>query len=756
MKTITVAKGDVIHKTGDICSTLELVKEGKVILKGNGFSIILKKGSVIGAMENSGSPYVFEYEADENLELCIYEYINDESIKELAESCLSQSESLVTASSALVVNAVSKYRFIKKQSERFISLLNNKYGEYKELCEDNRLEIQSFPFLDELEPFSSETEVPEIICDFYDQIELMPEDIKNNFFGVHEILPVAWIYMALEYSRKSLKLCCEVKDYINGLLDGYFTAYGVNLFSLYRNLYEKAQTLKCDQVVFSKISGNVQNLYTELVSNPLVPEELVINSYAEYREYVSSLGENEISNEEESIFEPIMHSLDVILKNACLDESEEERFRADIRTYRLLKDKNAADDEAVKLRQNITKTFFEIYEFAIISSLEASTVPVILKMFFNYGYLDENLTGKENALKLYKMAEKLADEPVSDVYTAYGWLKSIYEGKNEPSRNEFDQDYVTYVRLLRQGGYLSEEMEKRYLESNKEKVRYEIHNFLKNAMKISTGKAGSFCPVLSQHNILRQLETMEVSAQSIEKNWTLLKSIDYSCFYRECTYQNERFRISREPIMLEVMPAVILLPGIGRRSGIWQETSGVRRDTKARMYMPSFTSEDVFFMQLHMAGEFRWEICKKIQGARWNDVTTHSLTGDYFDYLQFYRKNSDLSPDAKEKVKSSLTNNKNSFKNVFVADYINWIRYESQGSPRLNKVAKELMYTYCPFSKSIRQKLVNNPMFTDIIKSRELKDAKMQKLLDARYSKIKDSNGELPSEIEKYIRFYSL
>ena len=39
---------------------------------------------------------------------------------------------------------------------------------------------------------------------------------------------------------------------------------------------------------------------------------------------------------------------------------------------------------------------------------------------------------------------------------------------------------------------------------------------------------------------------------------------------------------------------------------------------------------------------------------RWNDITEPSLTSEYCDYIQFYRKNHDLSAEAKEKIKNAL------------------------------------------------------------------------------------------------------
>ena len=153
------------------------------------------------------------------------------------------------------------------------------------------------------------------------------------------------------------------------------------------------------------------------------------------------------------------------------------------------------------------------------------------------------------------------------------------------------------------------------------------------------------------------------------------------------------------------------MPNAGTRSMMWQETAGVRRDTSARFLFPIFTAVDIDDMMVDTVGRYRWEICRKIQGVHWNDIREKSLTAEYCDYLQFYRKNRELSTEAKEKIKSALLRGRNNYREVFVKDYQNWMKYESKGSYRLNKIAREIPITYCPFAKPIREELKGNPIF---------------------------------------------
>jgi len=101
-------------------------------------------------------------------------------------------------------------------------------------------------------------------------------------------------------------------------------------------------------------------------------------------------------------------------------------------------------------------------------------------------------------------------------------------------------------------------------------------------------------------------------------------------------------------VQKEILPHVILMPNVGGRTALWQEIEGRRRNTPARILISIFHTDDLETSFLHVCGEYRWEICKTVQGGRWNDVTDPSLTSEYTDYLQFFKKNHYLSDEQKK------------------------------------------------------------------------------------------------------------
>ena len=155
-------------------------------------------------------------------------------------------------------------------------------------------------------------------------------------------------------------------------------------------------------------------------------------------------------------------------------------------------------------------------------------------------------------------------------------------------------------------------------------------------------------------------------------------------------------------------------------------------------------------------GRYRWEMCRKIQGARWNDITTPSLTSEYSDYLQYYRKNFDLSAEAKEKLRNTIKRCRNNNREVFVKDYENWIKYEANGSFRLNKSARNILFTYCPFGRQIREALGGNPMYQEFFNRFNIQNQKKIKKLTTMYNKYVEKGGEITPELSENIEFYNL
>ena len=107
---------------------------------------------------------------------------------------------------------------------------------------------------------------------------------------------------------------------------------------------------------------------------------------------------------------------------------------------------------------------------------------------------------------------------------------------------------------------------------------------------------------------------------------------------------------------MEKLPDFILMPGVGTRGVMWQEIEGRRRNTSARMMLPMFYMDDLRSAIVRLTGEYRWEMCKRIQGPRWNDLSERSLTSEYFTTSSFIRKTRNYHLQQKKKSKLPCRN----------------------------------------------------------------------------------------------------
>ncbi|MBD5451315.1 MAG: hypothetical protein HDR25_01610 [Lachnospiraceae bacterium] len=139
----------------------------------------------------------------------------------------------------------------------------------------------------------------------------------------------------------------------------------------------------------------------------------------------------------------------------------------------------------------------------------------------------------------------------------------------------------------------------------------------------------------------------------------------------------------------------------------------------------------------------------------WNDVKVKSLTSEYMDYIQFYRKNRDLSDEAREKVKLQIQKARNNSREIFLLDYEAWIKNEANGSMKMNKVARELLATYCPFEKSLRTKL-NAQRPYEVAQARSMRNAQKKKQeFELKIKALQKVTDEIPDEMMNTYKFFA-
>lgn len=254
--------------------------------------------------------------------------------------------------------------------------------------------------------------------------------------------------------------------------------------------------------------------------------------------------------------------------------------------------------------------------------------------------------------------------------------------------------------------------------------------------------------------MIRDPDLAEVTSERVKAAVSEILTIDPTAFHREVHFQDPRHVIEKERIHKAVAPDIILMPTFGSRGMMWQEISGRSRVTPGRLLLPAFTDEPLDALLVRLIGNFRWELCRTLMGTGWNDITQPSLTSEYADYIQFYKTNKDLSDEAKGRVKAQITKYRGSTRDMFTADYEIWIRNESRGNLRLNKVVRRILFKYCPFSREIRSHLEKHPAYADLIRSFEAHQAKEARSLESRYSTYRAKSGVLHPDLVENLRVF--
>ncbi len=724
---------------------LHVIAKGSVCASYPGGTFYLKKGDVIGVCEIFFGSHFITYETEEPTGIASY-------------PCTAAQLSLLMSKSVDLANMIvsslfrqfreiyDQYELMRFDCENIYHFLMDRYEEYKSFCVKHGFTPRALPDMEDLTPLTLEEDLEGWLDGYYEQMTLMVTQ-KSSKFHKPDFLAGVVLKADLDIHR-IISICRVFYDYKAEIASLLMNENHLDFFDLYASLLYKIGANDTDSTT---VSAAISTIMIQLEDLPSIDREMYQQRADEYRTRLENLGERSDEESTASMDEvaDIEHSMETILSYAEVDVETAAAFRESVDKFAKMTDKNASDDAARKLRMTITKQFYVIYEKAFVKSLkDTASIPKVVRMFFNFGYIDENLAGPENASYLYSIIDKIPSDPKRKVYTAYEWFTAIYKGEKVPSRNEFDSDFPTFLREQKMTGNITAEDEARMLNDPLEQVLFEIRNMFPTVNKITFGRVLSFCPIFSEHNVLKELDGTLVSAEKVEESFQKIRDIDFSAYYRDVIYTNPDIGIGKETVGVEVLPDIILMPNVGTRGIAWQEIEGRKRTTPARMMVSIFQLEDLTNILVRLTGDFRWEMCKRVQGARWNDISEASLTSEYFDYIQFYRKNHELSADAKDKIKLNMKKAKNSYKEMFIMDYEAWILYEGAGSPRLNKVSRNIIFTYCPFSKAIRTKLMANPLYKETMGRYDIKLSQKLHHYDNVFQKLKNTGTPIPQELQ--------
>lgn len=355
------------------------------------------------------------------------------------------------------------------------------------------------------------------------------------------------------------------------------------------------------------------------------------------------------------------------------------------------------DEEASK---EALRLFWEIYPSVYQAHRAGPRIEYLL--FLRYGVA----ANEPIPSKVAEAAIALDGDPTVPIYHADEWLDRVYAGEFPTSRSELDQSYAE-MAAERGGRYAEGE------DAAMDLARYEIGEVLRVSARMISGGRPLPCPVLSGAAAVEAMTRRDRPRRlTIADALAPLLEIDFSAFFREV-----RADLSGKSdfVMREVFPRFIIVPAAGDRAISWQEFEGRAKETPGRILFPFLPAEPLEEMMVDAVAHFRWELARAVAGHEWADPVYGGLSGKYFDYLSFFKKNTEIPAEAKEELMKVWANARTDG-DRFAEEYRLWVRHESQGVQKLNRVTRRIFVDHIPFARPLRERLLSHPVFGEIIR----------------------------------------
>lgn len=744
-----IIQDTIIYQAGNKAESIALILQGEVQQENSFTSETIYPGSFIGIQGIMDGVHNYTYTARSDLTVRTFEVDNMKSFIEFLIENSDLHEDLVVELSYCILQLSDLYNLLYNQTNNFYQTLVMVNKHYLQNCATLKAEPVDIPIGKEFFDLSLDSH------DFYADLENFQKIKDNPNIAYEQIretdkkILTTQLNTLLNIYKSYLKL----KSYILKLSTVFINKDDVSLFKAVSDLAVYAREMNEDNSFVLRLLDTMRSSLQTSIDKFETISNLNLNIDIDYVDlYLNKASDIPRYNGTDPLNQPVNTFVN-LMNYAEFDEEKQEEFKEAINRFMALSDKFSREDADKKIFLKITQLYYELYETIFFKSIQDTSEYKMVDLFLNFGFLDERLLESKQVDFIINNYEELEDTSPCPVYRMKDWLISIYEGKNTPSKNEFDEDYFDTIRHRKRQENFTKAKELELLNDPVLRTQFEIKNMFRYNNRLINGHLYSFVPMLFED--IFEFNNIVLNGKIVNDNIMSIVDIDYSIFYRELLYENEEAKIKKELIQKEIYPDIILFPVYGMNAIMWQETTRNQSDSRGRFFLPSMTNANLEDMFLALIGKFRWELCKQQQSYAWNDIRIPSLTSEYNDYIQFYRKNNELSAEKKEFVKNQISKCRNNIREIFTFDYMVWIKYESKGAVRLNTVARMILSTYCPFSKDIREKLTNQPMFNKAMFKYKRNKTKKSREIHNRITSLTNKGATITKELLDTQKFYA-
>jgi len=758
-----VPKGTIFLNANKPVTYICTVLKGRICLHGDGIRCVMGTASFLGIPDIYGGHYLCDYEALDDASVYVFPVSGIEIIAKIVTMNKDYSGLMISSSCRQVTLANTARNQLLECADKLHKFTSEVYERYVKNAKALSVSITPNTYITGLQGMDEASTTDDDMLKYYLECAKIPIETQKTYYSYLNNVTLRHLREMAELIKQLINDSRNAADYIKDASDRLvndsqsclyreMTKLAIDLKKQGKNPLELPELLDSILDNFNKADKLLEECVGITIS---VDREKMEELYAAMLSGDTSNMKEEIEAEQQKVEEDALIERDVkslkdslsqIIRYSGLDKETADKFTALINYLRDASDRSSTEDTMRRVKKEIAVNFYKIYYMVFLKARNDKDVPKAVRLFLDYGYMDENLLEAEQLRCLCSFKPEVSEGPCK-IYTMCEWLEKVYRIEKDTSKSEFDENYAEALRNDRKKNAITEKEEAEYIKNGEKCLEFEINNLFTVTNRLTNAQLSIFAPVLYKEMFASAMDKSKLYKKHINQIVKRLLDIDYSAFNCELIYSNPEIGITKEFIIKTIYPNIILTPMVGQQSIMWQETSNKRKDTPARFIFPTFLEGNILDHMVRTFGRFRWEICRFIQGTSWNDVTEKSLTSEYCDYLQFYRKNHDLSEERKEKLKLQIQKARNNSREVFAQDYELWIKSESMGAIQLNKITREILATYCPFSLPIREKLAGQPIFDEAMARFKREKIKKIKETETRYRALEREKVVLPKEL---------
>ena len=761
------SKGTEIYTEGEAVQSIALIIKGRIQIHNDGAKICVNAGTYLGISDLFTGSYQSTYTALDDAILYIFSIQRIEELDGILSINKDYHGLMVASLSHMILELDRIYQGMTKNLLTLYQFLQDQYISYVDTAKRLGYTVDITKRISSLTLPDRELELESDRINYYKECAALPIDVVKAFYSYGNSITFYQVEEQVEIINQQISILKSLCDRLTTMTECLIDESDSCLFHLIATLGieidnadgNSNSVMDVMDLIIEKINL-IETFYEQMLGKKLVVNRKMMEEA--YHLLLTGNKGKDISTksclkytveDSDRVLRELTDSFQKLLVYSGLDEDKAVQMMEVMNSFVNLRDRMSGEDGARAIRRQLTENHYHLYKAIFLKAYTDKAAPRLIEMFLRYGYADERLLQNDQILSLYFLEEEKKTGDEIRVYNIKEWLTSVFEGKKQPSKNEFDQDYPEMLASLKKQGRFSEKELQDWSTNPERKLEYEIQNMFRYNNKTTNGQISTFVPVLHKDILVNAFDRSYIPPSKIIETMKELIRIDYSIFDREVLYVDKNKNLTKEYIIKRVYPDIIMMPTVGVNGIMWQEITGKRRDSSGRFLLPAFCETNLMAIMVKVFGRFRWEMCRSIEGIAWNDITHKSLTSEYSDYLQFYRKNKELSEERKEKLKLQIQRGRNS-REIFVIDYEMWMNYESMGAIKLNKPVREIMATYCPFGKEIREVLLLQPMFEEAYSRYNREKLKKIRELEGRYRMLQKDQIDITEDLENTLRYY--